>query len=124
MAKLHSTELRQTREKPSITDPERGEDFFADLRSSFLQATKAEHCVIKLSPGWHHVTLQFKRESDDSTTYEAIVLDGTTYSLNWSFPPTVTPDGWWGLAANYQMDSDFYKTPYPVYLDKFTFSAW
>ena len=71
----------------------------------------------KLSAGWHHVTLQFKRESDDSTTYEAIVLDGTTYSLNWSFPPTVTPDGWWGLAANYQMDSDQDGEPITTYLD-------
>ena len=59
MAKLHGTDLRQTREKPSIIDPERGEDFFADLRSSFLQATKAERCVIRLAPGWHDVVGQW-----------------------------------------------------------------
>lgn len=41
--------------KPSIAEPERGDDFFADLRSSFLQASKAERCVIKLAPGWRDV---------------------------------------------------------------------
>lgn len=71
----------------------------------------------KLHKGWHHVTLQFRRETDNSTTYEAIVLDGTTYSLNWSYPPTTAPDGWWGLAANYQMDSDHEGHALTTYLD-------
>ncbi len=56
MAKMHSTNLHLAREpKHSIIDPDRRDDFFADLRSSFLQATKAERCVIKLAPGWHDV---------------------------------------------------------------------
>jgi signal transduction histidine kinase len=59
MAKLHGTDVRRTREKPSIIDPERGEDFFADLRSSFVQATKADQCDIRLAPGWHDVVGQW-----------------------------------------------------------------
>ncbi|HET7348237.1 MAG TPA: hypothetical protein VFJ10_12970 [Acidobacteriaceae bacterium] len=71
----------------------------------------------KLHQGWHHVTLQFKRESDNTTTYEAIVLDGTTYTLNWSLPPTTAPAGWWGMTANYQMDSDSKGDPFTTYVD-------
>lgn len=71
----------------------------------------------KLQSGWHHVTLQFKRESDNSTTYEAIVLDGTTYSMNSNYPPTTAPAGWWGLAANFQMDSDQDGDPVTAYVD-------
>ena len=51
MGKPHGADLRLAREKTSTIDPERGDDFFADLRSSFLQATQAERCVIKLAPG-------------------------------------------------------------------------
>jgi len=31
---------------------------------------------------------------------------------------------WYGITVNYQIDSNYYKTSYSVYLDKFTFSAW
>ncbi len=56
MGKMHGTDLHLAREpKPSIIDLERRDDFFADLRSSFLQTTKAERCVIQLAPGWHDV---------------------------------------------------------------------
>ena len=45
------------------------------------------------------------------------MLDGITYPLNWSHPPTTAPAGWWGLAANYQMDSDQDGHPITTYLD-------
>jgi len=34
-----------------------------------------------------------------------------------------TPSNWYGITVNYQIDSNKYKTPYSVYLDKVTFSA-
>jgi signal transduction histidine kinase len=67
MGKPHGTAVRRSRE-PKLSaratisrirvrdDPD---DFFADLRSSFLQATKAERCVIKLVPGWRRVVGQW-----------------------------------------------------------------
>ncbi len=39
--------------------PDDPDDVFADLRSSFLQATKAERCVIKPAPGWRRVVGQW-----------------------------------------------------------------
>lgn len=71
----------------------------------------------KLQQGWNHVTLQFKRESDNSTTYEAIVINGTSYNLNWTLSPGNSPGGWWGLTANYQMDSDKNGDPMTTYVD-------
>ena len=71
----------------------------------------------KLQKGWQHVTIQFKRESDNSTTYESITIGGTTYPLNWTFPPSKAPGGWWGMTANYQMDSDSKGDPITTYVD-------
>jgi signal transduction histidine kinase len=66
MGKLHGTDLRLSREKTSIIDPDRADDFFADLRSSFLQATKAERCVVNLAPGWHDVVGQWLGQGAES----------------------------------------------------------
>lgn len=66
MGKLHGTGVRPSRKKTSIIDPDRGEDFFADLRSSFLQATKAERCLIHLAPGWHDVVGQWLGQGAES----------------------------------------------------------
>jgi signal transduction histidine kinase len=63
MSKVHGTDVRVARESrlpagavaPRSTSSDDPDDFFADLRSSFLDATKAERCVIKLAPGWRRV---------------------------------------------------------------------
>ncbi|HEX3986371.1 MAG TPA: hypothetical protein VHX13_07145 [Acidobacteriaceae bacterium] len=67
--------------------------------------------------GWNHVTLQFERESNNDTLYKSITLNGTTYALNTMYPPAKAPGGWWGLTANYQMDSDAQGSQNTTYLD-------
>lgn len=67
MAKVQGMGLRAPRQPKIPTgavasrsvlhdDPD---DFFADLRSSFLETTKAERCVIKLAPGWRRIVGQW-----------------------------------------------------------------
>ncbi len=69
MRKTHGTGVSEHREpkaparataatKPAVPD-DSADDFLADLRSSFVQATKAERCVIKLAPGWRRVVGQW-----------------------------------------------------------------
>lgn len=67
--------------------------------------------------GWNHVTLQFERASNNDTIYKSITLNGTTYTLNIDYPPTKAPAGWWGLTANYQVDSDSQGSQNTTYVD-------
>jgi hypothetical protein len=76
----------------------------------------------QLAQGWNHVTIQMQRQSDNSLLYQSIALNGTTFTLNIASPPTTAPAGWWGLAANYQMDSDALGSPNTTYLDRFSVS--
>ena len=63
MSRIQATDVRGPRElrAPTATGAPRSsssadaEEFFADLRASFVQTTKADRCVIKLSPGWRRV---------------------------------------------------------------------
>lgn len=74
----------------------------------------------KFVDGWNHVTIQVQRQSDNSTLYKSITLNGTTYTLNKAYPPTPSPAGWWGLAVNFQMDSDSKGNQNTAYLDNFS----
>jgi hypothetical protein len=67
--------------------------------------------------GWNHVTIELQRQTNNDTLYQSITLNGKTYSINKEYPPTTAPSGWWGLAANYQMDSDAQGTPITTYVD-------
>lgn len=67
--------------------------------------------------GWNHVTIELQRETNNDTLYQSITLNGKTYALNKEYPPTTAPAGWWGLAANYQMDSDAQGAPFKTYMD-------
>jgi len=70
--------------------------------------------------GWNHLTLQFERQSDNSTLYQSITLNGTTYSLNLSYPPAVAPAGWWGMETSFQMDGNSQPSANTAYLDNVT----
>jgi len=74
------------------------------------------------SNAWNHLTINVQRTSDGHLLFKSITLNGNTATLNRYDWPTST--NWYGITVNYQMDSNYYKTPYSVYLDKFTFSAW
>jgi hypothetical protein len=67
--------------------------------------------------GWNHVTLTFQRQSNNDTLYQTITLNGTTYTIDKEYSPGTAPAGWWGLAANYQMDSDGAGDPMKTYVD-------
>jgi hypothetical protein len=70
---------------------------------------------------WNHLTINVQRTSDGNLLFHTITLNGNTATLNRYDTPTST--NWYGITVNYQMDSDYYKTPYSVYLNKVTFTA-
>jgi len=74
-----------------------------------------------ISNAWNHLTINVQRTSDGHLLFHTITLNGNTATLNRYDTPTST--NWYGITVNYQIDSDYYKTPYDVYLDKFTFTA-
>jgi hypothetical protein len=74
-----------------------------------------------ISNAWNHLIINVQRTSDNHLLFKTITLNGKTATLNRYDTPTST--NWYGITVNYQMDSDYYKTPYPVYLDKVTFTA-
>lgn len=74
-----------------------------------------------VSNAWNHLTINVQRTSDGHLLFHTITLNGKTATLNRYDTPTST--GWYGITINYQMDSNVNKTPYPVYLDKLTFTA-
>jgi len=73
------------------------------------------------SNAWNHLTLQVQRTSDGHLLFHSITLNGNTAVLDHYDSPT--PSNWYGITVNYQIDSNKYKTPYSIYLDKVTFSA-
>lgn len=74
--------------------------------------------------GWNHLTIQVQRKADNTLVYQSITLNGTTYTLNISYPPSTAPAGWWGFTANYQMDGDHKQTPNTTYLDNLNVTYW
>lgn len=75
------------------------------------------------SNAWNHLTINVQRLSNGQLLFKTITLNGYTGNVNRTDTPTSRP-GWYGITINYQMDSNRYKVPYPVYLDKVTFHAW
>ncbi len=74
-----------------------------------------------ISNAWNHLTINAQRTSDGHLLFHTITLNGKTATLNRYDTPT--PTNWYGITVNYQIDSNYYKKPYSVYLDKFTFTA-
>jgi Putative Ig domain len=70
---------------------------------------------------WNHLTLKVQRTSNNELEYQSITLNGTTNTLNWTFPAGSSP-GWYGLTINYQMDGNANQDGYTVYLDNLTFT--
>lgn len=75
------------------------------------------------SNAWNHLIINVQRTSDGHLLFKTITLNGYTATLNRKDSPC-TRNGWYGVTINYQMDSNKYKVPYPVYLDKVTFHTW
>ena len=77
-----------------------------------------------VSDGWNHVTIQVRRESDDTLLYESISLNGVTADINKTTPPFSVPASWWGITANYQMDGNYKQSSNTTYLDNFSLTYW
>ena len=77
-----------------------------------------------VSDGWNHVTIQVRRESDDTLLYESISLNGVTANINKTTPPFSVPAGWWGITSNYQMDGNYKQSSNTTYLDNFSLTYW
>lgn len=75
-----------------------------------------------VSNAWNHLTISVERTSDNHLLFKTITLNGKVGTVNRTDSPTSQPT-WYGITVNYQMDSNKSKSPYPVYLDKFTFTA-
>ena len=77
-----------------------------------------------LHDGWNHVSCKVSRvPATNFLLYESVSLNGITYKLNRIYPPGVRPSGWWGLSANYQIDSNFQGAANITYLEGLTVSA-
>ena len=74
------------------------------------------------SNAWNHLTISVSRTPDNHLYFNTITLNGNVGHVGRTDSPTST--SWYGITVNYQIDSDVNKTPYSVYLDRFTFSAW
>jgi len=75
------------------------------------------------SNAWNHLTINVQRTASGQLLFKTITLNGYTATLNRYDVPSSAPN-WYGVTINYQQDSDKYRTPYSVYLDKLTFQAW
>ena len=79
-------------------------------------------CLLK--NGWNHVTIQLQRQTDNSTLYQSIAVNGTVNPINVSYPPTQSPAGWYGLNVNFQMDGNSVESPNVAYLDNLSLTYW
>jgi hypothetical protein len=78
----------------------------------------------KFVNGWNHVTIQLERESNNDTLYKSITLNGTTYTLNKSYPSPIAHPSWWGVNVNYQQDGNSKQSPNTTYLDNLSVTYW
>jgi hypothetical protein len=78
----------------------------------------------KFVNGWNHLTIHAQRESDNTLLYQSIELDGTTYTLDKTYPPGTADSTWWGVTVNYQMGGDSKPDANTTYLDNFSLTYW
>lgn len=74
--------------------------------------------------GWNHLKIEMERQSDNTLLYKTIALNGTTYTLNVTYPPSTAPSNWWGVTANFQLDGNSHQAAYTAYLDNFNVTYW
>jgi hypothetical protein len=74
-----------------------------------------------ISNSWNHLTLDVERTTSNELLYKTITFNGTTYTLNKTYPHYNSGD-WYGVVVNYQMDGNSNQSSYSAYLDDFTFT--
>ncbi|MGH9615947.1 MAG: hypothetical protein ACRD28_04325 [Acidobacteriaceae bacterium] len=78
----------------------------------------------KLVDGWNHLTIQVQRQANNVTLYKSIALNGTTYTLNQSYPSVIAHTSWWGVDVNFQMDGNSKHSANTTYLDNLSLTYW
>lgn len=71
---------------------------------------------------WHHLTWQFERIGNQ-VHYISVSLDGKTSGVN-AYRNFQTGHGGNGIDVAFQMDGDYQQSPYKVWLDKVSLTAW
>jgi hypothetical protein len=74
-----------------------------------------------LSGQWNHLVINVQRTSDGHLLFHSINLNGNNAILDRYDTPT--PSSWYGVTINYQIDGNYWGTPYSVYLDNLNFTA-
>jgi hypothetical protein len=79
-------------------------------------------CVTPAAYQWHHLVLEFERTTNNEEHYVSMQLDGQTHYWNiYVSPRTVNASE---LNVAFQEDGNFDETPYSVWLNKVTLTAW
>lgn len=73
---------------------------------------------------WHHVQMNYSRDSQGNVTYKTVTLDGVQQSINETVPSAFALN--WGpvLLTNFQIDGIGAYGSATVYLDKLTITRW
>jgi hypothetical protein len=71
---------------------------------------------------WHHVTLEFRRQSDGKTGFVAVTINGSKHYFNRAYAPHSTSASEINVA--FQMDGNKYQTDYTVWVDSMKLSIW
>lgn len=74
--------------------------------------------------GWHHVSFQVQRKSNNDLLYQTITWDGVTHTVNKTYPPFKVPSGWYGVTVNYQLDGNHSQAQNTTYVDNLNLRYW
>jgi hypothetical protein len=79
-------------------------------------------CSLPKAYTWHHVVLEFKRQTDGQTGFVSVTIDGTKHYFSRAYAPRSSSASEINVA--FQMDGNKYQTDYDVWLDKVKLIYW
>ena len=79
-------------------------------------------CNVPKAYTWHHVVLEFKRQTDGKTGFLTVTINGVKHYFNRSYAPRSTSASEINVA--FQMDGNKYQTDYTVWVDSMKLSVW
>jgi hypothetical protein len=71
---------------------------------------------------WNHVTLQFYRNSDGSTKFVAVAMNGDLHYVNRTYPAGAVTS--FEMNPAIQLDGDSHQDNFSVWIDKMTVTYW
>lgn len=79
-------------------------------------------CYVPKAYTWHHVTLEFRRTSENKVSFVAVTINGKKSYFNRTYAPKASSAK--ELNVAFQMDGNKYQTDYSVWLDKVKLTYW